>query len=64
MDLWRLGHYNALLDDLEAKARLCAGRTSGPQTDEQSFRAFNTRLLSGRIRSACQNLTNRAAVVS
>ena len=30
MGLWRLGHYNALLDDLEAEARLRDGRTSGP----------------------------------
>ena len=58
--LWRLGHYTALLDVLVAEAHLRDGQMFGPQTDEQSFHAFNTRLLSGHVRSACQNLTNQA----
>ena len=59
LKLWRLQHYNALLDDLEAEARLHDGRTSGPQTDKQSFRTFDTRLISGRVCSAYLNLTNQ-----
>ena len=58
--LWDQQYYNALIDDLEAESCLRDGQSTGPRIKEQSFRTFNSRLLSGRVQSACRNLINRA----
>ena len=57
MDLWEKGLITSLIDDVEAEAG-CRGPPR-PRTEDATARAFNSRLLSGRIRSAVRNLTNR-----
>ena len=58
MGLWDRGEYRALVEDLEAETRLRGGNREGTD-EERDFRAFNARVLSGRLRSACRALTNR-----
>ena len=48
----------ALIENLEAETRLCDGNTR-KDDEEQIFRAFDARITSGRLRSACRNLANR-----
>jgi hypothetical protein len=58
MDLWAQGSFAALCDDTEAEVR---SRTASPRPsdDESQARAFHARVLSGRLRSAVRNITNR-----
>ena len=59
MDLWEQGHYKALVDDTESE--VLSGRTSSRLPSEDTIvRAYNTRVLSGRLRSAVRNLTGRS----
>jgi hypothetical protein len=60
MDLWDQGSFQALVDDTEQEA---LSKVSKPraQDDESIARAFNARVLSGRLRSAVRNLTSREA---
>jgi len=58
MDLWQQGNYAALVDDMEAEALARIGTPPEP-TEETCARAFNARVLSGRLRAAVRNLTNR-----
>jgi len=58
MDLWIQGNYAALVDDTEAESLARVG--TPPEPDEETrARAFNARVLSGRLRSAVRALTNR-----
>ena len=59
MDLWDQGHFKALVDDTEGEV-LSRGSSSRPPDDEAQARAFNARVLSGRLRSAVRTLTNRS----
>jgi hypothetical protein len=59
MDLWDQGHFKALVDDAEGEV-LSRRPSSRPPDDEAQARAFNARVLSGRLRSAVQTLTNRS----
>jgi hypothetical protein len=59
MDLWLQGSHKALVTDTENLALARIGAAS-PKTDEETrSRAYNERVLSGRLRSAVRNLTNR-----
>ena len=58
MDLWYQGKFTALVDDTETEVQSRHG--SHPvQDDETKARAFNSKVLSGRIRPAVRNLTSR-----
>jgi hypothetical protein len=58
MNLWYEGKYTALVGDTKAEVQSRHG--SHPvQDDESKARAFNSKVLSGRIRAAVRNLTNR-----
>ena len=58
LELWDKGEYAALVDDTESEV-LSRDRNgkARKQTDETKARAFNARVLSGRLRSAVQTLT-------
>jgi hypothetical protein len=58
MDLWDQGCFVALVDDTEVEIR---GRIRSNRTpdDEALARSFNAKVLSGRLRAATRNLTNR-----
>jgi hypothetical protein len=58
MDLWEQGCYVALVDDTEVEIRSRISSTR-PRDEEAQARAFNARVLSGRLRSACRSLTSR-----
>ena len=57
MDLWDQGCLKALVDDteVEIRSRFASPR---PLNDDAKARAFNAKVLSGRLRSACRNLTS------
>jgi hypothetical protein len=58
MDLWYKGKFIALVDDTKTEVQSRHG--SHPVPDEETLdRAFNEKVLSGRLRSAVRNLTNR-----
>ena len=59
MDLWNQGQFKALVDDAEGEvlSRLSSSR---PPDDEAQARAFNARVLSGRLRSAVRTITARS----
>jgi hypothetical protein len=59
MDLWNQGHYKALVDDTEGEV-LSRQPSSRPPDDGAQARAFNARVLSGRLRSAVRTLTGRS----
>jgi hypothetical protein len=61
MDLWEQGRIGALVDDTVAQLRTRPSRDSTPRDDESEARAFNARVLSGKIRSAVRTLTNRGS---
>jgi hypothetical protein len=57
MDLWDQGWFKALVDNTENEALSRIG--SFPVPDKESrARGYNARLLSGRLRSGVQTLTN------
>jgi hypothetical protein len=56
MDLWYKVKFIALIDDTETEVQ--SRHDSHPVPDEETFaRAFNRKVLSGRLRSAVRNLT-------
>jgi hypothetical protein len=58
MDLWYEGKFIALVDDTKTEVQSRHG--SQPVPDEETLaRAYNEKVLSGRLRSAVRNLTNR-----
>jgi hypothetical protein len=59
MDLWEQGHFKALVDDTESEVLSLHPSTRLPTEDSQA-RAFNARVLSGRLRSAVRTLTGRS----
>ena len=59
MDLWEEGHYKALVDDTECESLSLRPSNRLPTEDTQA-RAFNARVLSGRLRSAVRQLTTRS----
>ncbi len=58
MSLWKESQFGALVEDTEMEV---TGRIQGPpKTDPESrARSFNGQVLSGRLRKAVRNLTNR-----
>lgn len=57
MDLWEQGHFVSLVDDTEAEV-LNRGSGGGRKVDDATrARAFNGKVLSGRLRQAVQALT-------
>jgi hypothetical protein len=58
MNMWQKGEYKALVDDTENAALSAIGSTRRT-CDESRGRAYNKRVLTGRLRSAVRNLTNR-----
>jgi hypothetical protein len=58
MRLWDQGRYGALVDDTEAEVQGRIG-TGLPPDEETKARAYNARVLSGRIRSAVRTITRR-----
>ena len=58
MDLWEQGYHQALVDDTESEA-LSTHPSSRPPSDDSKARAFHSRVLSGRLRSAVRTLTGR-----
>jgi hypothetical protein len=58
MDLWDQVFFGALVDDTEAEA-LGKPAASRVPDDETRAKAYNTQVLSGRIRSAIRTLTRR-----
>ena len=59
MDLWEQGHYVALVDDTEAGLAARAHPSRRTPDPESIARAFNSKVLSGRLRSAVRGLTSR-----
>ena len=59
MDLWDQGHFVALVDDVEAELNSRVGSTRRDLDDETLARAFNAKVLSGRLRVAVRFATNR-----
>ena len=59
MDLWDQGKFASLLDDIEAEVgkRMPSRK---PRDKETRARAYNARVLSGRVRSAVRQLTDRS----
>jgi hypothetical protein len=58
MDLWDQGRFIALVDDTVAEVQSRHGSHPAPD-DEARARAFNAKVLSGRLRPAVRALTNR-----
>ena len=56
--LWDEGRYSALIEDMEVEAALRRGPPV-EKSEEETFRDYNARVLSGHLRSACRTLTNR-----
>jgi len=56
MDLWQQGNFTALIDDVEAKI---LGMAGSPKTtnDAALARAYNAKVLSGRLRSTVRFIT-------
>jgi hypothetical protein len=59
MVLWDQGHFKALVDDTEGEILSRRPSSRPPDADAQA-RAFNARVLSGRLRKAVRTLTNRS----
>ena len=61
MDLWDKGHFEALVDDMEAEVqgRKGGGRGTQPPDEDSLAQAFNATILSGRLRKAVRNATSR-----
>ncbi len=59
MDLWDEGKWSALIDDTRAEFMGKAALRGKDQSDETLARAFNARVLSGRLQSAVRAITNR-----
>lgn len=59
MDLWEEGHHAALVDDTEALLLSRAGPCRRTPDPESEARAFNSKVLSGRLRPAVRRLTSR-----
>ena len=57
MDLWEQGHHKALVDDTECCEVLSRHTSSRVPSDDSQARAFNSRVLSGRLRLAVRTLT-------
>ena len=58
MDHWERNRIGALVDDTIAELRR-PGDNKSPESEETRHRAFNSRVLSGRLRSAVRHLTDR-----
>jgi hypothetical protein len=58
MNLWDQGQFAALVDDTEAEVLGRVG-TGLPPDEETKARAYNSRVLSGRLRSAVREITRR-----
>jgi hypothetical protein len=58
MDIWEQGRYKALVDDTIVQMRM-RPTVTGVRDKASEGRAFNAKVLSGRLRSAVRNLTNR-----
>jgi len=58
MNLWEQGRVLDLIQDLEAEAAM-RGDFVRERTDEQAHRAYNSTVLSGKLRSAIRQLTDR-----
>mmetsp|Transcript_18299 Transcript_18299/g.39325 ORF Transcript_18299/g.39325 Transcript_18299/m.39325 type:complete len:200 (+) Transcript_18299:1-600(+) len=58
LKLWEEGRVRDLVTDLEMENR-CRGKSQRQDDDQSKFRAFNTRVLNGCLRSACRALTER-----
>ena len=56
--LWEEGRVGDLIADHEMEYR-CRGTSQRRDDDKSKFRAFNTRVLNGYLRSACRALTER-----
>lgn len=59
MDLWDKGKIPTLLADMEAESRLRHAQGRPVPREDRLFRNFNARVLSGHLRSACRQLTDR-----
>lgn len=59
MKMWDERRELSLLGDMEAEACLRASFDRPKADDEQKFRAYNNRVLSGNLQAACRTLTNR-----
>ena len=58
MKFWEEGRYVSLVDDVEAE--IAKKQSSGSaQSEESKARAFNAKVLSGRLRQAVRHLTDR-----
>ena len=53
LELWRQGRFATLIEDLEVETRRRDGSTR-TKDEEQIFRAYNARVKSGRLPSACR----------
>ena len=59
MDLWDQGHFKAVVDDTKGEVMSQCPSSRPPDADAQ-VRAFNARVLSGRLRTAVRTLTSRS----
>eukprot|EP00978_Attheya_sp_CCMP212_P024835 scaffold78676_cov64-Attheya_sp.AAC.3 len=58
-DLWEQGHHVALINDTEALLLARAAPSRRSPDPETEARAFNAKVLSGRLRSAVRGVTSR-----
>jgi hypothetical protein len=59
LDCWDQGHFTALIDDTEAELKANARPRNRQADPEVTTRAFDARVLTGRLRSAVRHLTSR-----
>ena len=57
LDQWEERKFSALVDDTEAEVFSLAGSNRAPVDDEKKARAFNAKVLSGRLKQATRQLT-------
>ena len=60
MKWWQEGEFAALVQDAVKECTIRLHGDSAPPSDEQLARAFNAKVLSGRLRQAVRSVTNRS----
>ena len=59
LDLWREGRIEALVSQIESKAKTAAGGKRGERNKERAVKAFDSAVLDGKVRSVVRRLTER-----
>ena len=60
LNLWDSKRFDALVADTEAENRAVRGGRQGGDDDDREARAFQAKVMDGRLREAVRHLTNRS----